>query len=153
MIRIKPFLMCRKLSKNDRRPAWMNNKLLTRLQQKKNKSIQEVKVGTGDPSGFRDTLWPCRDVVNAAKAYLEVKLMRGWKGDRRNFFKWVSAAKGNLRKPWVLCFMSPNHLKKETWKRPCFWVLSFSVFTENVQNLTGDVLECPSLLDSALITR
>lgn len=56
MIRIKPFLMCRKLSKNDRRPAWMNNKLLTRLQQKKNKSIQEVKVGTGDPGGFRDTL-------------------------------------------------------------------------------------------------
>ncbi|KFV06959.1 hypothetical protein N340_13909, partial [Tauraco erythrolophus] len=93
----------RKSGRNTRRPAWMNKELLDQLGHKK-KAYREWKQGRVAWEEYRGIVRATRDQVKKAKALIELNLARNIKGNKKNFYRYVSDKKksrenvGPLRK-------------------------------------------------------
>ncbi|KFV18986.1 hypothetical protein N340_02246, partial [Tauraco erythrolophus] len=79
----------RKSSKNTRRPAWMNEELLDQLGHKK-KAYRGWKQGQVAWEEYREIVRATRDQVRKAKALIELNLARDIKGNKKNFYRYVS---------------------------------------------------------------
>ncbi|KFU99993.1 hypothetical protein N340_08025, partial [Tauraco erythrolophus] len=93
----------RKSGRNTRRPAWINKELLDQLGHKK-KAYREWKQGQVAWEEYRAIVRATRDQVRKAKALIELNLARDIKGNKKNFYRYVSDKKrsrenvGPLRK-------------------------------------------------------
>ncbi|KFV19397.1 hypothetical protein N340_02194, partial [Tauraco erythrolophus] len=93
----------RKSGKNTRRPAWMNKELLDQLGHKK-KAYRGWKQGQAAWEEYREIVRATRDQLRKAKALIELNLARDIKGNKKNFYRYVSDKKrprenvGPLRK-------------------------------------------------------
>ncbi|KFV02207.1 hypothetical protein N340_13570, partial [Tauraco erythrolophus] len=93
----------RKSSRNTTRPAWMNKELLDQLGHKK-KAYRGWKRGQVAWEEHRVIIQATRDQVRKPKALIELNLVRDIKGNKKNFYRYVSDKKrsrenvGPLRK-------------------------------------------------------
>ncbi|KFV20591.1 hypothetical protein N340_07832, partial [Tauraco erythrolophus] len=93
----------RKSGRNTRRPAWMNKELLDQLRHKK-KAYRGWKQGQVAWEEYRAIVRATRDQVRKAKALIEFNLAGDIKGNKKNFYRYVSDKKrsrediGPLRK-------------------------------------------------------
>ncbi|KFV10376.1 hypothetical protein N340_10119, partial [Tauraco erythrolophus] len=82
----------RKSGRNTRRPAWMNKELLDQLGHKK-KAYRGWKQGQVAEEEYRAIVRATRDQVRKAKALIELNLARDIKGNKKNFYRYVSDKK------------------------------------------------------------
>ncbi|KFV20185.1 hypothetical protein N340_14281, partial [Tauraco erythrolophus] len=82
----------RKSGRNTRRPAWMNELLLDQLGHKK-KAYRGWKQGQVAWEEYREIVRATRDQVRKAKALIELNLARDIKGNKKNFYRYVSDKK------------------------------------------------------------
>ncbi|KFV07940.1 hypothetical protein N340_12902, partial [Tauraco erythrolophus] len=82
----------RKSGRNTRRPAWMSKELLDQLGHKK-KAYRGWKQGQVACEEYRAIVWPTGDQVRKAKALVELNLARDIKGNKKNFYRYVSDKK------------------------------------------------------------
>ncbi|KFV20393.1 hypothetical protein N340_12155, partial [Tauraco erythrolophus] len=93
----------RKSGRNTRRPAWMNKELLDQLGHKK-KAYSGWEKGQVAWEEYRAIVQATRDQVRKAKALIELNLATDIKGNKKNFYRYVSDKKrsrenvGPLRK-------------------------------------------------------
>ncbi|KFV17941.1 hypothetical protein N340_02406, partial [Tauraco erythrolophus] len=93
----------RKSGRNTRRPAWMNKELLDQLGHKM-KAYRGWKQGRVAWEEYKAIVQASRDQVRKAKALIELNLARDIKGNKKNFYRYVSDKKksrenvGPLRK-------------------------------------------------------
>jgi len=76
--------------KRGRRPAWMNKELLAELRQKR-KVHGMWKEGQATWEEYRNVFRACRDATRKAKAYLELKLARDVRNNKKGFFNNISS--------------------------------------------------------------
>ncbi|KFV20917.1 hypothetical protein N340_02423, partial [Tauraco erythrolophus] len=79
----------RKSGRNTRRPAWMNKELLDQLGNKK-KAHRGWKQGQITWEEYRVIVRANRAQVRKAKAVIELNLARDIKGNKKNFYRYVS---------------------------------------------------------------
>ncbi|KFV01564.1 hypothetical protein N340_02894, partial [Tauraco erythrolophus] len=79
----------RKSGRNTRRPAWMNKELLDQLGHKK-KAYRGWKQGQVAREEYKEMVQATRDQVRKAKALIELNLARDIKGNKKNFYRYVS---------------------------------------------------------------
>ncbi|KFV11000.1 hypothetical protein N340_13377, partial [Tauraco erythrolophus] len=82
----------RKSGRNTRRPAWMNKELLDQLAHKK-KAYRGWKQGQVAWEEYRAIVRATRDQVRKAKALIGLNLTRDIKGNKKNFYRYVSDKK------------------------------------------------------------
>ncbi|KFV19528.1 hypothetical protein N340_02998, partial [Tauraco erythrolophus] len=82
----------RKSGRNTRRPAWMNKELLDQLGHKK-KAYRGWKQGQVAWEEHRAIVRATRDQVRKAKVLIELNLARDIKGNKKNFYRYVSDKK------------------------------------------------------------
>ncbi|KFV09134.1 hypothetical protein N340_03481, partial [Tauraco erythrolophus] len=82
----------RKSGWNTRRPAWMNKELLDQLGHKK-AAYRGWKQGQVAWEEYRAIVQATRDQVRKAKALIELNLARDIKGNKKNFYRYVSDKK------------------------------------------------------------
>ncbi|KFV08192.1 hypothetical protein N340_06134, partial [Tauraco erythrolophus] len=87
----------RKSGRNTRRPAWMNKELLDQLGHKK-KVYRGWKKGQVAWEEYREIVRATRDQVRKAKALIELNLARDIKGNKKNFYRYVSDKKRSREK-------------------------------------------------------
>jgi len=80
----------KKSSKGDRRPAWLNKKLLAEIRWKR-KVHGMWKEGQATWEEHRNMVRVCRDATRKAKAHLELKLTRDVKNNKKGFFIYISS--------------------------------------------------------------
>lgn len=86
-----------KLTKEGRRPAWINKELLAKLKQEK-EIYRMWRKGLVMWEKYRSIVRVCRD------AHLELNLASDGKGNKKGVFKYISS-KGRLEKTWACCWM------------------------------------------------
>ncbi|KFQ20880.1 hypothetical protein N332_01897, partial [Mesitornis unicolor] len=79
----------RKAGKNARRPAWMNKELLDLLGCRK-KIYREWKQGQVSWEDYKEVVQTVRDQVRKAKAQMKLNLARDIKGNKKNFYRYIS---------------------------------------------------------------
>ncbi|KFV00772.1 hypothetical protein N340_04752, partial [Tauraco erythrolophus] len=82
----------RKSGRNIRRPAWMNKELLDQCRHKK-KAFGGWKQGQVAWEEYRAIVRATRDQVRKAKVLTELNLARDIKGNKKNFYRYVSDKK------------------------------------------------------------
>ncbi|KFU99773.1 hypothetical protein N340_10986, partial [Tauraco erythrolophus] len=93
----------RKSGRNTRKPTWMNKELLDQLKHKK-EAYRGWKQGQVAWEEYKGIVGATRDQVRKAEALIELNLARDIKGNKKNFYRYVSHKKrtrenvGPLRK-------------------------------------------------------
>ncbi|KFQ22405.1 hypothetical protein N332_14875, partial [Mesitornis unicolor] len=85
--------VCRKMSQQGRRPAWMNRELWVELREKK-RVYGLWKKGQATQEAYRATVRLCREKIRRAKAQLELNLASAVKDNKKGFYKYI----GNKRR-------------------------------------------------------
>ncbi|KFV20689.1 hypothetical protein N340_13269, partial [Tauraco erythrolophus] len=130
----------RKSGRNTRRPVWMIKELLDQLRHKK-KAYRGWKQGQVAWEEYRAIVHATRDQVRKAKALVELNLARDIKGNKKNFYKYVSDKKrsredaGPLRKE--MGDLATRDLEKTEVLNDFF----ASVFTGKSPSCTAQVME------------
>ncbi|KAK4831885.1 hypothetical protein QYF61_020032 [Mycteria americana] len=90
---------CRKLSRQQRRPAWLTRELCLDLR-KKRRVYDLWKKGQATQEDYKGVARLCREKIRRAKAELELNLAAAVKDNKKYFFKYISSkrrAKENLQ--------------------------------------------------------
>ncbi|KFV13664.1 hypothetical protein N340_14065, partial [Tauraco erythrolophus] len=82
----------RKSGRNARRPAWMNKEILEQLRHKK-KAYRGWKQGQVTWEEYRAIVRAARDQVRKAEVLTELNLARDIKGNKKNFYRYISDKK------------------------------------------------------------
>jgi len=88
----------RKSRKGARRPAWLNSKLLGKLEWKR-RVYRSWKEGLATWKEYKTVVRGCREATRKAKASLELNLARGVKDNKKGFFKYIAdktSTRGNV---------------------------------------------------------
>jgi len=91
--------MCRKISSQGRRPAWLNKDLWLELRKKKKGVYDLWKKGQAPQQDYKDVMRLCREKIRRAKAQLKLNLATATKDNKKCFYSYISnkrRAKGNL---------------------------------------------------------
>ena len=79
-----------KMSRQRRRPEWMNRELFLRLQEKKRIYLL-WKKGWATRKEYKEVVKMCREKIRKVKAQLELNLASEVKGNKKLFYKYINS--------------------------------------------------------------
>ncbi|KFV17626.1 hypothetical protein N340_12724, partial [Tauraco erythrolophus] len=130
----------RKSGRNTRRPAWMNKELLDQLGHKK-KAYRGWKQGQVAWEEYREIVRATRDQVRKAKALIQLNLARDIKGDKKNFYRYVSDKKRSRENVGPLQKETEDLATRDMEKAEVLSDFFASVFTGKSSSCTAQVTE------------
>ncbi|KFV13270.1 hypothetical protein N340_03166, partial [Tauraco erythrolophus] len=130
----------RKSGKNARRPAWMNKELLDKLRKRKEADIG-WKQGRVAWEEYREIVRATRDQVRKAKALIELNLARDIKGNKKNFYRYVSDKKRSKENVSPLQKETGDLATQDMEKAEVLNAFFASVFTGKSSSCTAQVTE------------
>ncbi|KFV16061.1 hypothetical protein N340_10026, partial [Tauraco erythrolophus] len=130
----------RKSGRNTRRPAWMNKELLDQLGHKK-KAYRGWKQGQVAWEEYREIVRATRDQVRKAKALIELNLARDIKGNKKNFYGYVSDKKRSREDVSPLRKETGDLATQDMEKAEVLNDFFASVFTGKSSSGTAQVIE------------
>ncbi|KFV08322.1 hypothetical protein N340_11415, partial [Tauraco erythrolophus] len=130
----------RKSGRNNRRPARMNKLLLDQLRHKK-KAYRGWKQGQVAWEEYRAIVRATRDQVRKAKALIELNLARDIKGNKKNFYRYVSDKKRSRENVGPLRKETGDLATQDMEKAEVLNDFFASVFTGKSSSCTAQVTE------------
>ncbi|KFV20297.1 hypothetical protein N340_07071, partial [Tauraco erythrolophus] len=130
----------RKSGRNTRRPAWMNKEFLDQLRHTK-KAYRGWKQGRVAWEEYRAIVQAIRDQVRKAKALIELNLARDIKGNKKNFYRYVSDKKRSRENVGPLRKETGNLATRDMEKAEVLNDFFASVFTGKSCSCTAQVTE------------
>ncbi|GAB0197889.1 mitochondrial enolase superfamily member 1 [Grus japonensis] len=118
----------------------MSKELLEKLKGKK-EVYRLWKKGLDTWEEYRDVVRECRDATRKAKAYLEIKLVRDVKDNKKGFFKYISSKKKTRENVSLLLNEVGALVMEDTEKAELLNATFASVFTAKVGPLESQTLE------------
>ncbi|GAB0209633.1 mitochondrial enolase superfamily member 1 [Grus japonensis] len=119
--------LCRKSSKQGRRPAWLNRELLVELKRKK-KLYDLWKQGQASQEDYRAVVRICREKTRKAKAQLELKLASVVSDNKKVFFKYVNSKRRSKENIGAILVEDAHLTNRDEEKVEAFNVVFASVF-------------------------
>jgi len=89
MVQEQPVLMCQKISRWERRLAWLNRELWLELMKKK-RVYDHWKKGQDTQEDYKDVVNLCREKISRAKDQIELDVATDSKGNKKCFCKYIS---------------------------------------------------------------
>ncbi|KFV13637.1 hypothetical protein N340_12895, partial [Tauraco erythrolophus] len=130
----------RKSGRNTRRPAWMNKELLDQLGHKK-KAYRGWKQGQVAWEEYGEIVRVTRDQVRKAKALIELNLARDIKGNKKNFYRYVSDTKKSRKNVGPFRKETGDLATRDMEKAEVLNDVFASVFTGKSSSSTAQVAE------------
>ncbi|CAM4636979.1 unnamed protein product [Lepidochelys kempii] len=127
--------ICRKNSKYDWRPAWLNSEILADLKQKK-EAYKKWKIGQMTREEYKNIVRGCRGEIRKAKSHLELQLARDVKSTKKGFFRYVSNKKKVKESVGPLLNEGGNLVTGDVEKANGLSAFFASVFTNEVSTQT-----------------
>ncbi|KFV09627.1 hypothetical protein N340_04878, partial [Tauraco erythrolophus] len=131
----------RNSGRNTRKPAWMNKELLDQLGHKK-KAYRRWKQGQVTWEEHRAIVRANRDQVKKAKALIGLNLARDIKGNKKNFYRYVSDKKRSRENVGPLQKEMEDLATRDMEKAEVLNYFFSSVFTGKSSSGTAQVAEC-----------
>ncbi|KFV19911.1 hypothetical protein N340_04997, partial [Tauraco erythrolophus] len=130
----------RKSGRNTRKPAWMNKEFLNKVKHKK-EAYREWKKGQVAWEEYRAVVRTTRDQVRKAKALIELNLARDIKGNKKNFYRYVSDKKRSRENVGPLQKETGKPATQDMEKTKVLNDFFASVFTGKSSSCTAQVTE------------
>lgn len=121
--------MTRKSKKDGRKPAWLNKKLLSKPEHRK-EVYRRWKKSNVIQEEYKDTVRACS--VRKAKTHLEYSLVRGVKANKKGFCRHISIKRKSRENVGVLLNRVEELVTKDIEKSKLLSAFFTSVFTDHI---------------------
>ncbi|RMC19030.1 hypothetical protein DUI87_03634 [Hirundo rustica rustica] len=119
--------VCRKMSRQGKRPVWMSNEVLKELRNKK-KMYHLFKEGLISQEVFKGAARACRKKIREAKAQFELNLATSVKNNKKSFYKYISDKRKGVTNLSSLLDEAGNLVTKDEEKAEMLNAFFASVF-------------------------